>query len=135
MKAAGTIVESVAAYKAGRFNRAVSRTNATNTLRDQTAEEAQIRDQARRAMGLQVAQQAGSGFEAGTGSALDALRESATNASLDILMSRKKARSSADASISQGKLAFAQGRAQAIGGAFKAMGEIADYASAGAGGG
>ena len=130
MKAAGSLIEGVGAYQAGRFNRAVSRVNATNTLRDQTAEEARIREEARRAMGLQVAAQAGSGFEAGTGSALDALRESAVNASLDILLSRRKARSEADAALTQGRLAAHQGKYALIGGAAKALGEVADYASA-----
>lgn len=109
MSAGGSIIGGVAAMEAGKFNNKVAKVNAINMEREGAAEEARIRDAARLAMGEQVAAQAGGGFQAGTGSAVDALKESAVNAAVAQLMARRQARSGATASRVQGKIAQAQG--------------------------
>lgn len=131
MKAAGHLVDGIAAYRAGRFNRAVARTNATNALRDGAMEETRIREAARAAMGRQVALQSAGGFMPGQGSALDELRESALNASLDILLTRRRAGMEAQGFDVQGRAARAAGNNALLSGALRAAGEIADYAKGG----
>jgi hypothetical protein len=136
MKAAGHIMEGQAAYEAGKFNRRVAETNAVNAERDGTVDEARIRDAARFAMGAQVAAQASGGFQAGTGSAIDALKESAVNSAVAQLQARRQARSAATASRTQGAIAYAAGRnAQTAGYMNAAKSLIDDYGKAAAAGG
>ncbi|HEV2747611.1 MAG TPA: hypothetical protein VGW34_09975 [Allosphingosinicella sp.] len=134
MQAAGAIVQGVAGYEAGKYNRAVARANAVNAERDGAAEEARVRDAARLAMGRQIVGQASGGLMPGTGTALDALRESAIEAELDALTIRRRAAAAAAGHRVEGKLAYREGVSKLIGGFFGAAGGVAkgvDYAGGG----
>lgn len=109
MSVVGKLAEGVSAYDAGRFNRAVARTNAANATRDGVMAEADIREGARAAMGGQVGAQAQSGFMPGEGSALDALRETAVKATTDILLTRRKTKAAVQGFDVQGRAAYAAG--------------------------
>lgn len=127
MQAAGSIVQGVGAYQQGQFNKKVEQVNAINEERDAAAEIARIRDSARLAMGRQIGAQAESGFEVGTGTNLDSLRESAIGAELDVLNVRRRGASAAAARRAQGEIAAEQGKQALIGGLFGAAGAVASY--------
>ena len=130
----GSLVQGVAGYEAGKYNKRVADVNAVDAENEGVGEGARIRDESRAAMGEQLASLAGNGFEPGTGSALTRLSESAVAAELDIQESRRRARSKAMAYRSQGKAAMAEGRSRLIGGLFGAASAVAgarnDYAAA-----
>lgn len=128
MRAVGDFVGGVAAYDAGKYTRNVMRTNAINAERDGAARASRIRREARLHMGRQVAGLAGSGFQL-TGSALDAVRESAIEAELDIMTTQRGARSEADALRSKGELAYTSGYNQMSGGFLSGAARIMDFAS------
>lgn len=109
MKAVGQFAEGAAGYEAGKFTRSVMRTNSANALRDGAAEASSVRDNARQAIGRQLAGLASSGFTPDSGSALDALRESAIEAELDVMTVRRRASQAAMGYQSQGQIAYAQG--------------------------
>lgn len=139
MKAVGQFTQGIAAYDAGKYSRKVARINEQNTRNEGVGERDKIRLMARMAMGAQLVDQASSGFQVGTGSALDALRESATARELDILTSRSNAESRAQGFKQQGDLAYAQGYSGLVGGIFSGattlMDEVAKAFTGGAGGG
>lgn len=107
---AGNVLNGVASYEAGKSNRKVANMNAIDAEREGVEDEARIREQARMAIGEQVAAQASGGFQPGTGTALDALRQSQINATLDALAARRQAASRARAIRYSGAQAYAQGR-------------------------
>lgn len=131
----GSLIKGVAGYSAGRYNSKVAKFNERISNADGVAEEAALREQARAAMGEQIAAQGAAGFELGTGSSLDALKQSATNAELDALSIRRKARlkgfgikiDSANA-IATGNAALSKGITDAALAVFSGGG---DYAAAG----
>lgn len=137
MQAAGSVISGVAGYEAGKFNRGVARTEAIEAERDGVSEEARIRDAARLAMGDQVNAQGANGFQAGTGSALDALTQSQINATLDALTVRRAAAARARGSRIQGEIAYAKGSNDLVAGMLGAASSVAsaktDWASARAG--
>lgn len=131
---AGQLVQGLAGYRAGQYNKKVAEVNATTAEREGVAEGDRIRDVARIAMGRQIGAQAESGFEVGTGTAIDSLMESATEAELDIMNARRQAQSRAVAYRTQGAMAAAEGRNKLVGSLFGAAGAVAgaktDYAQA-----
>lgn len=108
MQIAGNIVQGVAGYRAGQQNAASLRAAAHDELNTGADAEAQIREQARKAMGQQVASQFGNGFLGGTGSAIDTLAESQINATLDALRVRRAAANKASSYNFQAKTAKEQ---------------------------
>lgn len=132
--AAGSIFKGVAANNAGKFNQKVDDANAVDALRDGTEQVSQIRTNARLKIGQQIGAQAESGFEIGTGSALDNLLESQTNSELDAMDARRQAQSRYDAYKLQGQAARSEGKNALIGGLIGAAGSVAsgisNYASA-----
>ena len=131
---AGSLVQGISGYQAGKFNAKVANVNAINADNEGVAEAARIRDLSREAMGEQLGSLAGNGFEAGTGSALTRLSESAIEAELDIQDARRRARSKSSAYRAQGAAAKAEGVSRLVGGLFGAASAIAgsraDYAAA-----
>lgn len=109
MKAIGHFAEGAAAYEAGKFNRKVFKMNARSALIDGAAEASRLRDTARLAMGRQIAGLAGSGFDGASGSALDAVRESAIESELEIMQTRRRSEAAAQGFRLQGQAAYAQG--------------------------
>jgi hypothetical protein len=116
MKAIGTISQGVAAYDAGRYTRLAMKVNARNARSDGVAERDRIRFDSRQAIGRQLVQQGSSGFQMGTGTALDELRESMIARELDLMTSRRHAELTAQGFKQQGDLAFEQGKSAMIGG-------------------
>lgn len=135
LMAAGSMVQGIGGYKAGKYNAKVAEENAVNADNEGAAEGARISDEARAATGEQAASLSGNGFEGGTGSALTRLRESSIAAEMDIQEARRRARSRAMAYRAEGKAAKAAGRSALIGGLFgaaSAVSHVADYAQQGA---
>lgn len=131
MKAAAAAIDGFAASKAGQANRRIARANERNINRDGVAEEQRIRELARAAMGRQAATQAASGFEPGTGSAIDELRESALNQTIDIMLTRRRTAAEARNQRMQGKAAYRAGVFGLASGAARAAGEIVNYSKGG----
>lgn len=123
-QALGNVVQGVAGYEAGKYNRDLSRTMATEEGRAGAAREAEIREAARMAIGEQIAGQGGSGFQMGAGSAVDALAMSQVNAALDALAARRDAAGRARSQIVQGKQAFAAGENALVAGMIGAASSI-----------
>lgn len=135
MQAVGKLAEGTAYLDQGKANRRIAERNALYAQRDATAEESRVRAEARAAIGGQLAAQGAGGFQMGTGSALELLKESQTNAMLDVLTARRKGRTEGDALRYQGAMAQAEGQARATAsyfGAAKSITDMAkDYAGAG----
>jgi hypothetical protein len=139
LKAAGSIVQGVAGYRAGKLNKKIDYANAQTSVAQGAEQALRIRNLARISMGRQVGAQAESGFEIGTGSAIDSLMESATNAELDAMDAQYEAQSRATALRLQGNQAKREGKnaliSGLIGAASSVAGGLQDYASASAGSG
>lgn len=141
MAGIGSIQQGIAAKSAGKYTRKVMKINAHNALNDSVEERDRIRYASRLQMGRQVIGQADSGFQLGTGSALDELRESAINREIDLATSRRAAGMKAAAFKQQGDMAYAQGKSAFIGGLISGAGHFMDAAAdafggaAGGGGG
>lgn len=134
LMAGGKIVEGIAGYEAGKYNRKVARANARAANQEGVAQAERIRNLARIAMGRQIGAQAESGFEVGTGTALDSLLESATEAELEAMDARYQATSKAAAHWRQGSVAYAEGYNKGVqglvGAAAAVAGGMTDYAAA-----
>lgn len=135
MKAVGMFTQGIAAYDAGKYTRNAMKVNAQNVGNAGVMERDRIREQARLAMGQQLVEQGSSGFNPGTGTALDALHASAINRELDFALSRAKASNAAGQFRIQGQMAYNQGKAAMAGGIISGAAEIAnEVASAFSGG-
>jgi hypothetical protein len=134
LMAGAQIVQGVAGYEAGKYNRKVGRINARNALLEGNAEASRMRDLARISLGRQLGAQAESGFEIGTGTAIDSLLESATEAELEAMDAVRQAQLRARAFRAQGDMAYAEGYNRGVQGLFGAAAAVAqgkaDYAAA-----
>ena len=110
MQAGGQIVQGVGGLLAGNANSKALKKQSRETLASGVAEEARIREAARGTMGDQIAAQFSNGMMGGGGSALDALRESKINSTLDALEIRRQAIGKAQALNAQAKQAKTEGR-------------------------
>lgn len=130
----GTLMQGMGALNAGRYNQATAEAAARDAEMTGVAQEARVRETARKAIGEQIAGQFGNGFLGGTGSALDALHESQVNAALDVLEVRRQATAKASAARSRGEIAAAEGRnafaSALIGGASGYVSRRQDWAAA-----
>jgi hypothetical protein len=133
------VAGGIASYDAGKYTRSAMNINARNVQTGSLAERDKIRLASRLQMGRQLNDQASSGFAVGTGSSIDALRESAINRELDLMTSHANADSKAATFTQQGTLAYAKGYSDMIGGfisgAATLMDDAAKAAAGGAGGG
>lgn len=139
MKAVGQFAGGINAYNAGKYSRAVMQTNGQNALNAGVSERDALRERAGMVMGQQITSQGGSGFQVGSGSAVDALKQSAANRELDLLTSRMKAGNQAVDFKNKGEIAYQQGKSAMAGGiisgAMTIAEEVAQAAAGGAGGG
>lgn len=137
VQAVGNMVGGIAGYEQGKFNKKANYAAARDTEQDGADEEARIRETARAVIGQQIAAQGASGFQQGTGSALDALAQSQVNATLDALAVRRRAAAEARSLRVKGDVAKAQGANAMVQGFFGAAANVAsmqgDWASARAG--
>lgn len=129
MQAAGNIVQGVAGYEAGKYNQAVANTEAIEQERAGAVEEARVREAARVAIGAQLAAQGSNGFAMGTGSALDAITQSQTNAVWDAMQVRQNAAARARSARVSGAIARAQGDNAMVAGLMGAAAKGIDWAS------
>jgi hypothetical protein len=134
MKAVGMFASGISAYDSGKYTRKVMNTNAQNAQNAGVSERDKIRGDARMAMGQQLVDQGGSGFNPGTGTALDALHASALARELDFANSRAKANASAAEFKQKGQIAYAQGKAAMAGGIISGAAEIASEVAGAFGG-
>ena len=123
--AGGKLVQGVGALRAGNSNSKALKKQARGELAAGAAEEARIREAARSQMGDQVGAQFSNGLEGGSGSALDALRESKIQAALDTLEVRRQARLKSDELNARAKLEKRQGRYALAGAILGAAGDVA----------
>lgn len=134
LKVAGGIQQGNAAMAAGRANKRIADANARGLDAEGVARVAASRDQVRQYIGKQLASQGASGFQMGTGSPADLIRESQINGMLEVLNIRQQYQSAADAERFRGRVALMTGRNQQIGAYFGAAGALAggaaDYAGA-----
>lgn len=89
--AAANIVKGVGGFVASRQQSKALKAQALEEENAGAAQAGRIREQARSAIGEQLAGQASNGFSGGTGSALDAVLESQTNAVLDAMSIQRDA--------------------------------------------
>lgn len=113
---AGPIIQGIGGFKAAQANAAGLDAQAWEEQQAAVAQEADLRAQARAAIGEQLAAQFSGGIEGGTGSPLDYLRESQINAALDVLRIRREGtvkaqtlKKQASAARTQGYFALASG--------------------------
>jgi hypothetical protein len=112
----GSIQQGMAARNAGKYTRSIMKQNGRNAENDGLEQRDRIRTASRIAMGRQLVAQGGSGFAMGTGSALDELRESATEREIDLATIRRQSAMKRQGFEQQGTLAAAQGRSAMISG-------------------
>jgi hypothetical protein len=134
MQAVGKVIEGSSYLQQGKYNYAISEENALDVERDAAEQAAFNREQVRKAFGEQVAAQAGSGLEMGTGSAVDQLMDSQVNGMLDAMMIRRQGATQARAIRQQGTLAKMQARTQATASYFGAAKALTDKMTSYAGG-
>lgn len=136
LAAGGQLIQGIAGLQAGKYNDKVAKINQRDTLNTGAENAVRIRRAGRMLMGRQIGAQAESGFEVGTGTALDSLFESQVNIELEAMdmMRQSVARGVAfsnegDLARHQGKLALIQG---IVGAAAEVGKAVSDYAAAGA---
>lgn len=88
--AAGSIIQGVAGLKAGNRNARRLNEQAREEQRTSAAEIRTLKDEARSVIGEQLAAQVSGGFLGGTGTALDALRQSQIEAAMDVMELRRQ---------------------------------------------
>jgi hypothetical protein len=126
--AVGKVVQGVGGLLQGNANSRALKRQSREELVAGAEEESRVRDAARATMGDQVAAQFSNGLQGGTGSALDALRESKVNATLDALAIRRQAMGKARSLTAQAKQAKMEGRFALLSGILQAGSTVARQA-------
>jgi DNA-binding helix-hairpin-helix protein with protein kinase domain len=90
LQAAGNVVQGVGGFMAGKSNAKRLRQQAQEERRSTAAEIRRTKDEARSVIGEQLAAQVSNGLEGGSGTALDALRQSQIEAALDVMELRRQ---------------------------------------------
>jgi hypothetical protein len=125
MSAVGSVVQGVGGLLQGNANSRALKRQSREELIAGAEEESRVRDAARATMGDQVAAQFSNGFQGGSGSALDALRESKVNATLDALAIRRQAMGKARSLTAQARQAKMEGRFALLSGILQAGSKVA----------
>lgn len=130
----GKLIQGFGGLQAGNAARKAAYAQAREAENVGAAQELRVRENARKAIGQQVAAQFSNGMLGGTGSALDALMESQVNAALDAMQVRRDAAGRAAAMRAEGDNARAEGRwglaGALLGAANAAVGMKDDWAAA-----
>ncbi|WP_061780750.1 hypothetical protein [Sphingomonas sanguinis] len=135
MQAVGKVIEGSSYLSQGRYNWEISERNALEADRDAAEQVAFNREQVRKAFGDQIAAQATSGLEMGSGSALDQLMDSQVNGMMDAMAIRRQGAVQAASYRQQGTLAKMQAKTQATASYFGAAKALTDKMTSYAGGG
>lgn len=137
MSAGASILKGVGGFVASRQQSAALKRQAREEQIAGAAQSLRIREQARKAIGEQMASQFGNGFLGGTGSALDALTESQVNAALDAMTVIRDAGTKAQALRYEAKMRRTEGAFALASGIMGAASSVSgmrdDWAQAGAG--
>lgn len=128
-KIAGSLIKGVGAFQAGRRQKAMDFQQALEEEGAGEAEVLRLREQARQAIGGQLAAQWSNGMEGGTGSAIDSLRESQINAALDQMLVRRDAAMKARSLREHGKQAKREGTMALISSGLDMVGDAAGMQS------
>ncbi len=131
---AGSLVQGVGGLMAGESRRDAAYAQAQEERRAAAADIRQVREEARSAIGEQLASQVGNGLEGGSGTALDALRQSQIEAALDVMELRRQGIGRSRALEREGDLARREGRfallSGVLGAGSKYLGQQSDWAQA-----
>lgn len=137
LAAGGKIVQGVAGYQAGKANSKALLAERRDTMRQGAEREIESRTAARKAIGDQLAAQFSNGMMGGSGSALDALRESQIESALDVLTIRRETGGRSSQLKRQAKMERTKGKFALVEGFMGAAGEVAgmksDWGAANAG--
>ncbi|PNU05805.1 hypothetical protein [Novosphingobium guangzhouense] len=106
---AGNVIKGVGGFVASRQQSKALKRQAREEENAGAAQSLRIRDQARKAIGQQLAAQSSNGFMGGTGSALDALTESQVNGALDAMTVIRDAGTKAQALRYEAKMRRTEG--------------------------
>lgn len=130
----GSMIQGYGALQAGNYNRDAMDAAARDAEATGVAQEQRVRDRGRQAIGEQIGAQFGNGFQGGTGTALDTLKQSQINAAMDVLEVRRQAAATATSYRNRGAMAAAEGRGAfalaLLGGAAKSWSMGEDWATA-----
>lgn len=118
--AAGSFAQGIGGLAAGNANAKRAELQAGEERRAAADEARRIKDDARSAIGEQLAAQVGNGLEGGSGTALDALRQSQIEAALDVMAVRREGAYRARALETQAKDSRREGRFALLSGALGA---------------
>lgn len=131
---AGSVIKGVGGLKAGIAAKRSAFAEARQEEGAAQEEERQSRLDARRVIGQQLAAQFANGLEGGTGTAVDAIRESQVEAALDVMEIRRQGAARAEALRKQGRIAKREGifslGSSLIGGATDFLKSQSDFAQA-----
>ena len=114
--AGASLVKGVGGFMAGQANKKNAFAQAREERLGSAENERELRRDARRGIGTQLASQWGNGMEGGSGTALEALRESEMNAALDAAEIRRQGAARSKSLRAQGKQAGRQGYFDLAGG-------------------
>jgi hypothetical protein len=106
----GSLVQGVAGLKAGNRNAKRAREQRDEELRSTAGEIRRVKDEQRSQIGELLAAQVSNGLEGGTGTALDALRQSQIEAAMDVMEMRRQGSLRARALEQQAKDSKREGR-------------------------
>lgn len=112
----GSVVQGVGALRAGNANFRAGMEAARERQALGAEEERRIREEARRAIGDQFEALGSGGFEANSGTGLDALRESQVQAAIDVLTLRRSRSSEARSLEAQARQSRTEGRLALVSG-------------------
>lgn len=97
LQVASSVMQAGSQAKALNYNAGIDKINAQQALQDGASQTNSIMDQARATQGSALEATAVNGVQVGTGSALDALRQTAINAQFNALNARAQAQGKANA--------------------------------------
>lgn len=134
MKVIPHLLDGFAARKAGKANKKIAYANAQQIEAEGAADATDMLTEGRQTEGAQLVSLAGSGFDVGSGTAFDLLRQTEQETTLNMIKRRRMAALEANATRAQGDAAKKAGRTQFMSSMFSAAGEAIDYAASAAGG-
>jgi hypothetical protein len=129
LAAGGSLIKGVGGLMAGNAKKKADFRQARQERLATTAQENDLRADARRKIGEQLAGQFSNGFEGGSGTALDAIRESEINAVLDAMELRRQGVARSDAYKAEGRAAQREGRFALASGILGAASDVGSMAS------
>jgi hypothetical protein len=135
LMAGGQVLGGIAGLQSANANARAAEAEGDMLLRDGVATAERVRNQARMVQGEAVAAQGASGFQLGTGSAIDVLLENAINAEVDIMTARTRGENARAAKRTEAANMRAAGRMALVQGLIGAAASVGMGAASGAFGG